>query len=90
MALNNIVLHDLNQTHESDRVRTPVAWFHLGNGAQTGEIVVGADGSWYGLNPSLGVMVSYQYQPEVASIITTPTEDLDSLLQGLCSGRRVA
>lgn len=48
---------------ERGRVQDPVARFHLGNGAHVRDVLVGADGSWHGLEQSLGVMVSYQYVP---------------------------
>ena len=50
-----------------DRILDPVARFHLGNGAALRAIIVGADGSWHGLEQSHGVMASYQYHPALGS-----------------------
>lgn len=69
-ALERLALGYLAARDHKDRVRDPVGRFHLGNGAAVRAVLVGADGSWHGLERSFGVMVSYRYTPADAPGLT--------------------
>lgn len=82
----------LGRVDSRGRAADPVARFHLRNGAQIRDIIVGADCSWHGLRQSLGVMVSYTYsgdRPLVLDEVDADNSD-EAIFAAIRAARSVA
>ncbi|HAA55471.1 MAG TPA: hypothetical protein DCE42_11990 [Myxococcales bacterium] len=90
MGMRQMAYLYLHTEEKPGRLLDPVARFHLGNGAQIRDILVGADGSWHGLEQSLGVMVSYQYHPHCDGLTLSHPPILEESLHTLDTMKRVA